>query len=99
MLFNLTSERYFPCVSPTDAVRCMKESGQEFGMGELLAFKSPFNQDKAFLSWANQSGYNIPVDSEGINMLTNLKYNNELSKNHCWFTVSELEVWGVTFKE
>jgi hypothetical protein len=42
------------------------------------------------LSWANHSGYNIPENSEGINMLTNKKG---------YFTISSIEVWGVRFKD
>jgi hypothetical protein len=40
--------------------------------------------------------YNIPQNTE-INMLTNKKCNDELDE--CKFTISELEVWGVSFKK
>ncbi len=42
------------------------------------------------MSWANESAYLIPENSEGINMLTNKKSGP--------FTIREIEVWGVTFK-
>jgi hypothetical protein len=45
---------------------------------------------------ANSYVYEIPVNDEGINMLTNKK-NTE--KNICYFTITEIEVWKVTFLE
>jgi hypothetical protein len=42
-------------------------------------------------------GYKIPVNSEGINMLTNKKsVKTERGNDRCDFTISSLEVWGVT---
>ena len=48
----------------------------------------------------NYSPYKIPVNVEGINMLTNKKsskdfFHHEESK----FQIREIEVWGVTFLE
>ncbi len=51
----------------------------------------PFNGDGGCLSWANESGYRIPVDGAGTNMLTN--------KKDPGFTITELEVWEVTYLE
>ena len=45
----------------------------------------------------NYPGYKIPVNDEGINMLTNKKTNGML--NQCEFKIREIEVWGVMFKE
>ena len=45
---------------------------------------------------ANYSDYKIPVNDEGINMLTNKK-NTE--NNRCDFTIREIEVWRVRFLE
>ncbi len=39
------------------------------------------------MSYVLMPGYNIPVNSEGINMLTNKKVGG--------FTIKEIEVWGV----
>ena len=47
----------------------------------------------------NYPAYNIPVNSEGINMLTNKKtIKREDADDNCLFTIKEIEVWGVTFK-
>ncbi len=55
------------------------------GGSELIAYFEPFNGDGFCGSWANEPGYRIPVDSAGLNMLTNYK--------GYWFTITELEVW------
>jgi hypothetical protein len=49
----------------------------------------PFNGDGKCWSYANKPGYHIPVDDGGINMLTN--------KKDVLFTITELEVWQVTY--
>ncbi len=61
------------------------------GGGELAAFYAPFNDDRNCISWANKFGYRIPVDGAGTNMLTNLEDG--------YFTITELEVWEVTYLE
>jgi hypothetical protein len=43
------------------------------------------------MSYAKLPGYDIPVDGAGTNMLTNKKSER--------FTISELEVWQVTYLE
>jgi hypothetical protein len=51
-------------------------------------------------SWADEKGYCIPSDNEGIHMLTNKKcdqhYGGRLRSD---FKITELEVWGVKFSE
>jgi hypothetical protein len=98
MLFNLTTHTSFPCIDPSIAIWCTKDYGPYFGFwGELSAFYEPFNEENACRSYTNDSGYNIPRNSEGINMLTNQKCKEGLG--WCKFTISEIEVWGVSFNE
>jgi hypothetical protein len=92
----LSKSRSFPCVDYRWAIRCWKNNGLCFGNGELRVFHGPFNEPNACLSQANESIYKIPVNSEGINMLTNIKSDKN---NWCYFTITEIEVWGVTFSE
>jgi hypothetical protein len=96
ILFNLSKHRSFPCVDHEEAIYRGKYLGPSFGLGELTVFEEPFNKPNACYSLANFHGYEIPVNDEGINMLTNKK-NTE--KNSCYFTITEIEVWGVTFLE
>jgi hypothetical protein len=65
-------------------------------LGELAVSHVPFNTPNAFFSMANNVAYKIPENSEGINMLTNKKSTGD---NRCDFTITEIEVWGVTFLE
>jgi hypothetical protein len=98
MLFNLTTHASFPCKDPSKAIRCRKYTGPYFGdFAELSALNEPFNKENACWSRTNCSVYSIPENSEGINMLTNMK--NNVGFNWCNFTISELEVWGVSFNE
>jgi hypothetical protein len=98
MLFNLTTHASFPCKDPSRAILCRKDVGPYFGYySELSALNEPF-KEKACWSRTNEGVYSIPRNSEGINMLTNMK-NNGFSENCCKFTISELEVWGVSFNE
>ncbi len=60
-------------------------------MVELSASFEPFNGDRSCWSYANEPGYRIPVDGAGTNMLTNNKDYR--------FTITELEVWQVTYLE
>jgi hypothetical protein len=99
MLFNLTTHASFPCKDPSKAIYCSKDRGPHFGYAELSAIDEPFNKENACYSWTNDSVYSIPENSEGINMLTNMKNNSEFFDNLCMFTISELEVWGVSFSE
>jgi hypothetical protein len=93
MLFNLTTHASFPCKKPSEAICCRKDAGPYFGhYSELSALNEPFNKENACRSRTDYSAYSILENSEGINMLTNMKNNNV-------FTISELEVWGVSFNE
>ena len=65
-------------------------------MSELVAVNEPYNEENACWSKSNCVGYDIPVDSEDLNMLTNQNWNTE-DRLRCMFTISELEVWAVTF--
>jgi hypothetical protein len=96
MLFNLTTHTSFPCIYPSVAIGCYKYRGPHFGWEELSAWSEPFNKENACTSFTNESGYKIPRNSEGINMLTNQKCNRF---GKCSFTISEIEVWGVSFYE
>ncbi len=73
-----------------------KYSGPLFGGSltsrELSAFYEPFD---THCTSCTGGAYKIPVNSEGINLLTNQK-NKFLGSN---FDITELEVWGVTFDE
>ena len=57
-----------------------------------MVFHDPLNGPNACWSFANYPGYKIPVNSEGINMLTNkksaIKFNVEIYE----FTVKEFKV-------
>jgi hypothetical protein len=101
MLFNLTTHTSFPCIDPSRAIWCRKDRGPYFGDGELFALLEPFNKENACRSYTNGYGYKIPRNSEGINMLTNQKCVEGLSTDQFFskFTISEIEVWGVSFNE
>jgi hypothetical protein len=98
MLFNFTTHTSFPCNNPSEAIYCSKNYGPYFGSLELSAWDEPFNKENACSSWTNDSGYNIPQNSEEINMLTNQMSYNRFGGRVCKFTISEIEVWGVNFK-
>ena len=78
------------------AIKCRKDWGPYFGNGELSVLLEPFNEPNACWSWANFNGYKIPVNSEGINMLTIKKSVKDGSFVESRFTIREIEVWGVT---
>jgi hypothetical protein len=95
MLFNLTTHASFPCIKPSMAIWCHKDRGPHFGDIELSALYEPFNKENVCISWTNDVAYSIPRNSEGINMLTNMK----TFPNRCAFTITELEVWGVCYND
>ena len=97
MLFNLTTHTSFPCKKPRSALYCEKNRGPQFGDFELAVRYKPFNSEKACCSYTNCDKYNIPRNSEGVNMLTNQKSNYRFDLNLFEFTIKEIEVWGVTF--
>ncbi len=100
ILFDLTNHRSFPLNKGRhDAIRCEKSWGPTFGRAELSAYYEPFNADNACSSWAKGSSYNIPANNEGINKLTNQKCRHNGRSKLCEFIISELEVWGVVFKQ
>jgi hypothetical protein len=99
MLFNLTTHASFPCIKPSYAIECSDYKGPDFGNGELSANSQPFNKEYACISFTNGGAYSIPRNSEGINMLTNMKCNSELDPAFFYFTITELEVWGVSFND
>ena len=97
MLFNFTTHTSFPCKDPSEVIWCKKDRGPHFGGVELSAFDEPFNKKNACSSYTN-GFYNIPRNSEGINMLTNQKcYGFYPDQSN--LTISEIEVWGVSFNE
>jgi hypothetical protein len=96
MVFNLTTHASFPCENSSEAIYCSKAAGPSFGWHELAAWYEPFNKYGACISWTNPDGYNIPLNEEGINVFKNQQVFN-YTRHH--FTISELEVWGVTFNE
>ena len=62
----------------------------------MFVFDEPFNKPNACWSNANLGAYKIPLNSEGINMLTNKKSVNDIFERS-YFTIREIEVWGVNF--
>jgi hypothetical protein len=90
MVFNLSSCRCFPH-QEGGAILCHSGCGPLFsgkpGYNELAAFE-PFNGENQCFSASNCSCYKIPLE-DGKNALTN--------KVDDRFTITELEVWGVTF--
>jgi hypothetical protein len=89
-LFNLSSSRQFTNTGKGE-IYCYSGNGPVFGSGgtggELYALE-PFNGDGKCSSRANCPGYKIVIEG-GKNMLTNNKDGS--------FTITELEVWEVTF--
>ncbi len=93
ILFNLSSQRHFPSQKTGYDIYCDCNFGPCFrgkGHVELSAFAEPFNGEGKCTSNAKGPSYNIPIDEEGTNMLTN--------KKDGLFTINELEVWKVKFK-
>jgi hypothetical protein len=89
-LFNLSSSRQFTNTGK-GGILCSSVHGPVFGSygcGELFAWGEPFNGDGKCLSDENRPGYNIVIEG-GKNMLTNKEDED--------FTITELEVWEVTF--
>ena len=98
MLFNLTTQQLFKCIKHKWAINCNKDYGPSFGLSELLALIEPFNKDDACVSNANKEAYQIEMDSEKINKLTNLKCEKKHGFDECKFTISELEVWEIIYE-
>jgi hypothetical protein len=89
-LFNLSSSRQFTNTGK-GGIDCYSDCGPAFGNDsnycELYAWE-PFNGDGKCVSLANRDGYKIVIEG-GKKMLTN--------KEDGRFTITELEVWQVTF--
>ena len=98
MVFNLTTHASFPYKGPSKCPWLVK-GGPFFGDHELSAYEEPFNKENTCKSYTNEKAFRIPMSKEGINRLTNQKNNDEFSGKKCNFTISELEVWGVSFNE
>ena len=91
MLFNLSKQSHFPNKRTGKEIYCHSNYGPCFsgdGSSELSAYGEPFNGDNKCRSFANGSGYKIPL-VDGKNMLTNEEDGR--------FTITELEVWQVKF--
>jgi hypothetical protein len=90
LIFNLGQQQVFKSQGGQyGGIYCYSGCGPCYGGGpDLGAWEKPFNGDDQCRSWANKSGYNIPL-KDGKNMLTN-KENGD-------FTITELEVWEVEY--
>ena len=88
MLFNLSCSRHFP-TKQSGGGEILTKSNKGPHFFELNASAEPFNGNENCISEANNTAYAIPADADGLNMLTN--------KKDGWFTISELEVWEVTY--
>jgi hypothetical protein len=88
-LFNLSSFRQFTNTGKgrIDFDWCCGPIFRNKECIELSAYE-PFNSDGACISYAKSAGYKIKYEG-GINMLTN--------KENVKFTITELEVWQVSF--
>jgi hypothetical protein len=95
MLFNLSKQSHFPSKRTGKEIYCHSNFGPCFSgysdYSDLSVSIEPFNGDTNCSSFANKPGYKIPVDEAGTNMLTNKKDGD--------FTITELEVWEVTYLE
>jgi hypothetical protein len=90
----LSNCHFFPSKKTGEDIGCKKDKGPCFEGSdscELVAYYEPFNGDDNCTSSVNESSYDIPMDGTGINLLTNKEVRD--------FTISELEVWEVTFLE
>ena len=96
VLFNLTLFTSHKCKTPKMAIKCKANWGPRFGDDELYAV-GPFNEANMCHSYINNDGYGICKDKEGRNELTDLKCGIPLYGIKSDFTISELEVWQLTF--
>ena len=92
ILFNLSKGRHFSSKQTEKDVYCREDHGPCFGGQddkELCAWVEPFNEDESCISIANGPAYGIPIDIDGLNMLTNKKDGK--------FSIAEIEIWEVTY--
>jgi hypothetical protein len=86
----------------SDSIRCWSDYGPSFGNGELRAYWVPLLNNYACKSYSRKynATYNIGVDSQERNMLTNqLSEDKGLGDKVSRFSISELEVWKVNIKK
>jgi hypothetical protein len=98
ILFNLTRCKSFACQYPFLAIKCHENNGPCFGNGELGIYYDKFNEEFACYSWVYEDSFFIPLNYNVVNDLTNKTFifiGEPLSR----FTISELEVWGVTLNK
>ena len=93
-LFNLTRKRHFPCIDATRAIYRKSDRGPCFGTTDIESHE-PFNARNMWWSYIEKGGYQIKKDAEGRNMLTNLKIEKDWNGHGTYFTITELEVWGL----
>lgn len=87
MLFNLSRFRHFPSQQSKLDIWHKREYGPVFA--GIENFELAQISERLCISNYGYSGYNIPLDANGVNMLTNRQGNE--------FTISELEVWEVIY--
>ncbi len=88
MLFNVTHQRKFPHTEFNGLCKSNKNTISFIGgIYELESRDEPLNGEGNFLSESKGKGYNIPLDKNGLNTLTNKKDGS--------FTITEMEVWEV----
>ena len=71
-LFNLTYRRQFPIKKPEAAIKRVPEWGPNFGEGELAAWDEPFNSPLNGVSMLDEGSYDIEINEDGKNPLTNI---------------------------
>ncbi len=95
-LFNLTRSRHFPSKATGNNIYCSKNYGPCFrgdGSSELVAWGEPFNGKENCRSYANEKGYNIPLETIEKGWFSDTKINKLTNQADGYFTISELEVW------
>ena len=101
IVFNLTLQKLFKVKPKSNAIFCQYGYGPSFGgglWGELV-IEEPFNEKNKCKSCINSNSYDIKIDVEGRNTLTNEACIKYLTHNVSFVTISELEVWEVTEAE
>ena len=103
IVFNLTKAYFLPMQSSTFGYQMQWEWRTILWVQRIEATE-PFNRENACWSETNSIGYRIPHNGKKlneINMLKNMKCTtlNGLDYGSCLFTISELEVWGVSFNK
>ena len=98
MLFNLNEFRHYPCKIYECAIWNYPNCGPYFGLNGELQTLEPFNEpDHCSASMHENWCYKVPQDDNKKSMLTNTKVGANLTQTK--FTISELEVWQLTFSK